>query len=47
MSFVLMVGLVITLAVVIAARRQRRARISTTEVRPADPSVPEDERDQS
>ena len=47
MSFVLLVGLVITLVVVIAARRQRRARITTIETRPANPSVRDNERDQS
>ena len=32
MSFVLLVGLVITLVVVIAARRQRRARRTRTDI---------------
>lgn len=46
MSFVLLVGLIITLAVVIAARRRRRAR-AAIESRLADPSVRENERDVS
>ena len=47
MSPILLIGLVIALAVVIAARRQRRARITTIETRPTKSSVREDERDPS
>ena len=43
MSFILLVGLVITLAVVIAARRRRRARITTIETRRVDPAPNEDD----
>ena len=38
MNSILLVGLVVTLAVVIAARRQRRARITTIETRRVDPA---------
>ena len=47
MSPILLIGLVIALAVVVAARRQRRARITTIETRPTDPSVRENEREGS
>ena len=43
MSPILLVGLVITLAVVISARRQRRARITTIETRRVDPAPNEDD----
>ena len=43
MSFILLVGLVITLAVVIAARRRRRARVTTIETRRVDPAIDEND----
>ena len=42
MNIVLLIGLIITLAVVIAARRQRRARITTIETHRVDPKSAED-----
>lgn len=42
MSAILLIGFVITLAVVIAARRQCRARITTIETRRVDLAATED-----